>query len=208
MIKFAWVLVAVLALGAGCSSSSSNSGGNDDCAKICANEGAVCQALPPSGSCKAQQQELMDCQAGATFTCDSSGTSEAKACQSKSDAWTTCLSGGGSSSTGAGGSSGGGSGGSGGSGTGSGTPLQNCMTACMKADALHCPSDTPGACAGQCPTASASPQCAAEFSAAMACAAGSTFACGSSGKATVQGCANEGAAYIQCVLGSIDGGGP
>jgi hypothetical protein len=234
MTKRAVVLAVALTFGGACSSSSNSSG--PDCAKICANMQAAhcpnddpncqagCQMGAVQGPCKAQADAVSACWAGATFTCDQFGTSEAKDCQSQADALSACLGGGSTGSTGTlagsggatgsgAGSGGGGTGtgtgtGTGGGGAGNGTTVENCTAACTKADALHCPNNVQGACASQCPAASAQTQCAMEFKAVMLCAAGSTFACNSSGKATLQGCQDEAGAYVTCLIGSADGGVP
>src|SRR5882757_10647138 len=101
MTKRTVVLIVALTFGGACSSSSNSSG--PDCAKICANMQAAhcpnddsncqasCQMGAAQGTCKGQGDAVAACWAGATFTCDPFGTSEAKACQSQVDAYSACL---------------------------------------------------------------------------------------------------------------------
>jgi len=237
VVLVAAVAVAI-GISLGACSTSSNDGGGGNCGKICATMKAAqcknddltscemqCQAQSSSTTCRAQADAVAACWASATFTCDADGISEAKACESQVSAYGACLSGGtGSGSAGTGGSGnsstatgsttgsgtgGSGNGGTGGSGRGGGSAVENCVTACTKADALHCPSDVPGSCASQCPSLAAqAPQCSMQFAAVMACAVGSTFACDSQGRAALQGCQNESAAYLVCFFGAADGGAP
>jgi hypothetical protein len=61
-------------------------------------------------------------------------------------------------------------------------------------------------CASTCQSARALPICQMEFAAFSACSAKAPVMCNQQGKAAVQGCANEGLAYIGCLAGGLDGG--
>jgi hypothetical protein len=235
-IALGLVLLASGALGssvAASACSSSNGGGGANCGQICtnmqtahcsnddnANCAARCQQQGAVATCNAQADALLGCWAGATFTCNASGESEAQACAAQADAYGACLTGGTGGGNGAGGSGTGGSGtggsGTGGSATGGGGAggnggadsgaSSNCSRACARADASNCPSDTPGNCASNC--AELSLICPSQFEAVMACAAGPdvTYACDSNGRAKLQGCDLESQAYLTCFLSGFDGG--
>jgi hypothetical protein len=63
-----------------------------------------------------------------------------------------------------------------------------------------------GDCAAECAAQRQLPVCQTEFAALMACAATTPVMCNSSGKASIQGCANEGLAYLGCLAGGFDAG--
>jgi hypothetical protein len=89
---------------------------------------------------------------------------------------------------------------------GGSTVVEDCKTACNKAAALHCPNDMPEDCASGCQAQTQLPICQTEFAALVACSAKAPVMCGTDGKASVQGCSNEGLAAITCFLKGADGG--
>jgi hypothetical protein len=80
------------------------------------------------------------------------------------------------------------------------------VTACNKAQALHCPNDMSGDCAAGCQAQESLPTCKTELAALMTCSAQAPVMCGSNGRATVQGCGTEGLAYLGCLAGGFDAG--
>jgi hypothetical protein len=102
-----------------------------------------------------------------------------------------------------------GSGGSGGTSAGDGGALDDCVTACSKANALQCPNDMIYDCAQECQRQLAIlPVCQLEWAALMACDANATYVCGSDGRAAaVQGCRTEVVAFSGCLARvALDGG--